>query len=69
MTPEDRAFLAGLFDAAVAAADPARALAAHLPEPPRGRTVVIGAGKGAAQLAAAFEALWDGPLQGVVVTR
>ena len=34
-------------DAAVAAADPARALAAHLPEPPRGRTVVIGAGKGA----------------------
>ena len=69
MTPEDRAFLAGLFDAAVAAADPARALAAHLPEPPRGRTVVIGAGKGAAHLAAAFEALWDGPLQGVVVTR
>lgn len=69
MTPEDRAFLAGLFDAAVAAADPARALAAHLPEPPRGRTVVIGAGKGAAQLAAAFEALWEGPLQGVVVTR
>lgn len=69
MTPEDRAFLAGLFDAAVAAADPARALAAHMPEPPRGRTVVIGAGKGAAQLAAAFEALWDGPLQGVVVTR
>ena len=69
MTPEDRAFLAGLFDAAVAAADPARALAAHLPEPPRGRTVVIGAGKGAAQLAAAFEALWDGPLQGVIVTR
>jgi glycerate 2-kinase len=69
MTPEDRAFLTGLFDAAVAAADPARALAAHLPARPKGRTIVIGAGKGAAQLAAAFETLWDGPLQGVVVTR
>jgi hydroxypyruvate reductase len=69
MTPDDRAFLAELFHAAVAAADPTRALAAHLPSRPRGRTVVIGAGKGAAQLAAAFEALWDAPLQGVVVTR
>lgn len=66
---EDRAFLTALFDAAVAAADPLRALEAHLPVRPRGRTVVIGAGKGAAQLAAAFEALWDGPLSGVVVTR
>jgi hydroxypyruvate reductase len=69
MTPEDRALLADLFHAAVAAADPARALAAHLPARPRGRTVVIGAGKGAAQLAAAFETLWDAPLEGVVVTR
>ncbi len=69
MSPEDRNFLAGLFEAAVQAADPAMALAAHLPPRPPGRTVVIGAGKGAAQLAAAFEALWDGPLDGVVVTR
>jgi hydroxypyruvate reductase len=69
MTPADRAFLTTLFEAAVAAADPARALAAHLPARPKGRVVVIGAGKGAAQLAAAFEALWDGPLEGVVVTR
>ncbi|WP_206682618.1 glycerate kinase type-2 family protein [Gemmobacter straminiformis] len=46
-----------------------RALAAHLPERPKGRTIVIGAGKGAAQLAAAFERLWQGPLEGVVVTR
>lgn len=69
MTPEDRGFLMALFDAAVAAADPMRALAAHLPSRPKGRTVVIGAGKGAAQLAAAFETLWDGPLKGVVVTR
>lgn len=69
MTPDDRAFLTGLFDAAVRAADPAAALAAHLPERPKGRVVVVGAGKGAAQLAAAFETLWQGPLSGVVVTR
>lgn len=69
MTPEDRAFLTGLFHAAVRAADPRAALRAHLPARPKGRVVVIGAGKGAAQLAAAFEDLWDGPLQGVVVTR
>lgn len=69
MTPQDRAFLTGLFDAAIAAADPLKALAAHLPQPPKGRLVVIGAGKGAAQLAAAFETLWPGPLEGLVVTR
>lgn len=69
MKTDDRALLASLFDAAVAAADPRRALAAHLPERPKGRTVVIGAGKGAAQLAAAFEDLWQAPLEGVVVTR
>lgn len=69
MAKADRAFLTDLFTAAVEAADPARALAAHLPARPKGRTVVIGAGKGAAQLAAAFESLWDGPVEGVVVTR
>lgn len=69
MTPGDKAFLTGLFHAAVAAADPARALAAHLPRRPKGRTVVIGAGKGAAHLAAAFERLWGSPVEGVVVTR
>jgi glycerate 2-kinase len=69
MTHADRTLLTALFTAAVAAADPLRALAAHLPDPPKGRTVVIGAGKGAAQLAAAFESLWKGPLSGVVVTR
>ncbi|MCM2563045.1 glycerate kinase [Lutimaribacter sp. EGI FJ00015] len=66
---DDRALLTRLFEAAVAAADPARALRPHLPRPPRGRTVVVGAGKGAAQMAAAFETLWDGPCEGVVVTR
>lgn len=69
MEAADRAFLTRLFDAAVRAADPEAALRANLPPRPRGRTVVIGAGKGAAQLAAAFERLWDGPLSGVVVTR
>jgi glycerate 2-kinase len=62
-------FLAALFHAAVARAQPALAIAGALPEKPRGRTVVIGAGKAAAQMARAFEAAWDGPLSGVVVTR
>jgi glycerate 2-kinase len=66
---DPRAFLEKLFYAAVAAADPDKALAAHLPEKPRGRTVVVGAGKGAAQMARAFERLWDAQLTGVVVTR
>ena len=69
MDAADRALLAHLFAAAVAAADPERALRANLPARPKGRTVVVGAGKGAAQLAAAFERLWDGPLSGVVATR
>jgi len=66
---KDRQFLIGLFNAAVVAADPERTLAEHLPKPPKGRTIVIGAGKGSAQLAAAFEKLWKGPLEGIVVTR
>ncbi|WP_455273965.1 glycerate kinase type-2 family protein [Rhizobium herbae] len=66
---DQKAFLETLFHAAVAAADPARVLAANLPERPKGRTVVIGAGKGAAQMAQVFERLWDGPLTGAVVTR
>ena len=66
---EERAFLTELFQAAIRAADPKQALAAHLPARPKGRVVVIGAGKGAAQLAAAFEDLWGDPVQGVVVTR
>ncbi|WP_420328383.1 glycerate kinase type-2 family protein [Mameliella sp.] len=69
MRPEDKAFLTGLFGSAVRAADPEAVLRDHLPERPKGRVVVIGAGKGAAQMAAAFERLWDGPLEGVVVTR
>jgi hydroxypyruvate reductase len=69
MTPDDISLLTQLFDTAVAAADPAEALKDHLPDPPKGRTVVIGAGKGAAQLARAFEEAWDGPVEGIVLTR
>jgi glycerate 2-kinase len=69
MIEEPQAFLASLFDAAVEAADPVAAIRAHLPEKPKGRTVVIGAGKAASQMAAALESLWDGPLEGTVVAQ
>lgn len=66
---DPRLFLEALFTSAVAAADPEKVIAANLPARPKGRTVVVGAGKGAAQMAAAFERHWDGPLSGVIVTR
>ncbi|WHZ37462.1 glycerate kinase [Sagittula sp. MA-2] len=66
---DKRAFLTDLFEAAVAAADPMQALRDVLPPKPPGRTVVVALGKGAAQLAAAFEELWEDPVEGVVVTR
>src|SRR6516164_891880 len=70
MTVSDpRAFLISLFDAAVRAADPLTGIRAHLPAKPKGRTIVIGAGKGPAQMAAAFERVGDGALEGLVVTR
>lgn len=65
----DRALLENLFAAAVEAAQPARTIAAHLPQRPKGRVVVVGAGKASAQMAAAFEAAWGGPVSGLVVTR
>jgi hydroxypyruvate reductase len=65
-----RAALRAIFDAAVAAADPRVVLAAHLPQKPRGRCIVVGAGKSAAVMAAALEDAWpDVPLEGSVVTR
>ena len=64
-----RRLLRALFDAAVAAADPAAIVPAHLPARPRGRTIVVGAGKASAAMARAFERAWDGPLSGLVVTR
>jgi glycerate 2-kinase len=65
----DRDVLLDLFHAAVAAADPTAAIKANLPEKPKGRTIVVGAGKASAVLAKAFEDAWDGPLTGLVVTR
>jgi len=64
-----RALLRSLFDAAVAAAQPALCLPPQLPAPPRGRTIVIGAGKASAAMARALEDHWPGPLEGLVVTR
>ena len=66
---DPKAFLTSIFNAAVAAADPERTIRDHLPARPKGRTIVIGAGKGSAQMAAAFEKVWDGPIEGLVVTR
>jgi hydroxypyruvate reductase len=66
---DPKSFLVSVFDAAVAAADPEKTISSHLPAKPKGRTIVIGAGKGAAQMAAAFEKAWDAPLDGLVVTR
>jgi len=56
-----------LFDIAVDAANPIRAVEDNLPPPPRGRTVVIGAGKASIQMAMAVEAAWKGPVEGFVV--
>ena len=67
MTPND--LLRRMFDAAVAAAQPDICLPAHLPSPPAGRTLVVGAGKAAAAMARALEQHWQGPLEGLVVTR
>jgi glycerate 2-kinase len=64
-----RETLCALFDAALAAAEPARAIAGHVPPPVAGRTVVVGAGKASAAMARAFETAWRGPLEGIVVTR
>ncbi len=69
MLDEPKALLRSLFETAISAADPARVLARHLPPPPKGRTLVIGAGKAAASMACAVEAAWPGELSGLVVTR
>ena len=68
---DPRALLRSSFDAAVAAADPLKIVPAHLPAPPKGRTLVIGAGKAAASMALAVESHWpaNAPLDGLVITR
>jgi hydroxypyruvate reductase len=69
MTP--RELLLGSFQAALAAADPLKIVGAHLPKPPKGKTLVVGAGKAAASMALAVEQNWpaDAPLDGLVITR
>ncbi|MBP5988542.1 glycerate kinase [Piscinibacter sp.] len=68
---DPRGFLRALYDAAVARALPAETTAPWLPQPPKGRTVVIGAGKAGGAMAQAVDALWPqgAPLSGLVVTR
>ena len=66
---DPKRLLRALFDAAIAAAQPALCLPPCLPPPPKGRTIVIGAGKASAAMARALEDHWPGPLQGLVVTR
>jgi glycerate 2-kinase len=66
-----RELLTASFQAALAAADPLKIVPAHLPAPPRGRTLVVGAGKAAASMALAVERHWgaENALEGVVITR
>ncbi|WP_084144058.1 glycerate kinase type-2 family protein [Methylocapsa acidiphila] len=69
MAFDPRQLLLNMFDAAVGAASPVRCLPPHLPSPPKGRTIVVGAGKAAGSMAKALEDHWPGPLEGLVVTR
>ena len=66
-----REFLRALFDTAVRSAQPLHGMRQWLPAPPKGRTLVLGAGKAGGAMAHALEALWpvDAPLSGLVVTR
>src|SRR5216684_4590887 len=68
---EPKQLLTQSFQAAVAAADPLKILPAHLPHPPSGKTLVVGAGKAAASMALAVEQHWprDAALEGLVITR
>jgi hydroxypyruvate reductase len=67
MTPEE--LLKAMFQAGVEAALPQLCVPAHLPRRPKGRTIIIGAGKASGAMAKALEDSWDGPLEGLVVTR
>ena len=64
-----KGFLRQLFDTCVAASNPSLMLAGFLPVPPKGRTIVVGAGKAAASMARAVEVAWKASLSGLVVTR
>jgi glycerate 2-kinase len=61
--------LRAMFDAAIKVALPAHTISPYLPPKPKGRTIVVGAGKASAAMAKAVEDLWSGPLEGLAVTR
>jgi glycerate 2-kinase len=67
--PDAEALLRRMFSAAIASAQPAICVPPHLPARPRGRLIVVGAGKASAAMARAVEDHWDGPLCGLVATR
>src|SRR5689334_22022275 len=69
MVDNPRQLLRSMFDAAVGAASPQLRIPGHLPPPPKGKTVVVGAGKASAAMAKAVEDAWPGPLSGLLVTR
>jgi hydroxypyruvate reductase len=69
MAMASKDLLKALLDAAITRALPSVCLPQNLPAKPKGRTIVIGAGKAAAAMAKAVEENWDGPLEGLVVTR
>lgn len=66
-----RKLLLDSFNVAVAAADPLHIVSRHLPKPPKGHTLVVGAGKAAAAMALAVESHWpkEAGLDGIVITR
>ena len=66
---EPRALLERLFKAAIDAAQPALCLPPHRPAPPKGHTIIVGAGKASAAMAKVLKDHWPGPLSGIVVTR
>ncbi|MBV8652233.1 MAG: glycerate kinase [Alphaproteobacteria bacterium] len=69
MTQAPDALLLELLSAAIDAAVPEKCVPAYLPQAPRGRTIVVGAGKASAAMARVVEQHWPGPLSGLVVTR
>jgi glycerate 2-kinase len=64
-----RELLRGMFDAASASAQPSRCVPPHLPAPPKGHTIVVGAGKASAAMAKALDENWRGDVDDLVVTR
>src|SRR4051794_4747220 len=69
MVDSPHSLLRAMFDAAISAALPEKIVLRHLPAPPKGRTIVVGAGKASAAMARAVEEHWPTPGEGLVVTR